>query len=232
METVSGEGGPFTAYDPLKYPRVCRMRNLLGPEPLKPLVDFRDCNLNVFHADCSPDGKYYVIEGQGGAPDRAIRIAKLYEGATGKPLGLLPDQKPVGFGGAGFQFDPQGKGLHYLSREARREDPVCKSVLLEIPSLAVVRHIDDNPGPLGPQGKRWASFEYPTTNHPGGFSYFVESNPDRRVTFIHDKNDLVVNSLRFSSDGLGLMWSTTDGSLTVVNLVEVQNRLAEFGLGW
>ena len=27
-----------------KYPRVCRVRDLLGPEPLKPLAEIRDCN--------------------------------------------------------------------------------------------------------------------------------------------------------------------------------------------
>jgi WD40 repeat protein len=66
-ETETGEVGPFSEFDPIKYPRVCRVRDLLGREPLKPLAEIRDCNLHVFHAACSPDGRYYVVEGKGGS---------------------------------------------------------------------------------------------------------------------------------------------------------------------
>ena len=64
-ETESGTVGPSANFDPIMYPRVCRVRDLLGLEPLKPLAEIRDFNLHVLHAACSTDGRYYVVEGKG-----------------------------------------------------------------------------------------------------------------------------------------------------------------------
>jgi hypothetical protein len=37
---------------------------------------------------------------------------------------------------------------------------------------------------------------------------------------------------QFSRDGRIVAWGEPDGTVSVCNLVEVQRRLAEFGLGW
>ena len=92
VETETGEVGPFTAADPSKHPRVCRVRDLLGSEPLKPLAEIKDCNLHVYGAECSPDGKYYVVTGLSGSQGRTKLVANLYDGPAGKKLGGLPTE--------------------------------------------------------------------------------------------------------------------------------------------
>jgi serine/threonine protein kinase/WD40 repeat protein len=230
-ETVSGAGAPFSPYSAVKYPRVCRLRNLLGPEPLKPLVEFRDCNLHVFAADCSPDGKYYVIEGLGGSPSKKDRISKLYEGATGKLLGLLPDQKPADYQQAYFQFDPLGKVLLYWYREDRA-DSRGRSLLLKVPSLTVASHFDPGPDCVGPQGKRWMTKISPRSRHQVSIGLFEEDDREPRLALFQEGDATMTGFPRFSRDGLRLMWGAGDGTITVVDLVEVQRRLAEVGLGW
>lgn len=148
VETEIGEFGPFGPIDPIKYPRVCRVRDLLGPDPIKPVAEIRDCNLGVFGSECSPDGKCYVIEGLGDSRGNVTRVANLYEGPTGKKLGTLPTQKPVRFDGASFNFDPTGTVLNFTYDDADR------SYLLEMPSRAVLRQFDHAPYCLGPRAKR------------------------------------------------------------------------------
>ena len=147
-ETFSGEGGPFTQYRPDKYPRVCRLRNLLGANPLKPVVEFANCNLHVFHAECSPDGKYYVIDGNGDGEGRVVRTARLYDGERGEFLGSLPMELPVNADESGMCFDPQGRLLNLWYRKEHGEH---RSVLLEIPSRVALRHFDHQPECIGPQ---------------------------------------------------------------------------------
>ncbi len=132
-ETESGEVGPFGPVNAPKHRRVCRVRDLLGLDPLKPLAEIRDCNLHIFASECSPDGKLYVIEGLGGSPGKVTRIANLYEGPTGKKLGALPTQVASDWHAAWFKFDPTGTVLTYDCSKERR------TLLLEMPSRAVLR---------------------------------------------------------------------------------------------
>jgi hypothetical protein len=53
------------------------------------------------------------------------------------------------------------------------------------------------------------------------------------VTFVLDLGGIEwAGKPRFSPDGLHLVWGNPRGGVTVVDLVEIQRRLSEVGLGW
>ena len=54
-------------------PRVVRIRNLLGPEPLKPVAEVTDLELAIDGSHLTSDGKYLVALGLHGSagPDAA-----------------------------------------------------------------------------------------------------------------------------------------------------------------
>ncbi|MFI5461157.1 MAG: WD40 repeat domain-containing serine/threonine protein kinase [Isosphaerales bacterium] len=226
-ETETCEVGPFRNFDARKYPRVCRVRDLLGHEPLKPLAEIRDCNLHVFHAACSPDGRYYVVEGKGGAVGRETRIANLYEGPTGKKLGTLPSQSPPNWDSASFKFDTTGTVLSFVSFTKE-----LRTFLLEMPSRAVLRQFDEVPQCLGPRARRWLMDSAATGDQPRALTLFEEDRQEPLIKFVLDLgNNLGTGKPQFSPDGLHLVWGTS-GGVTVVDLVEVNRRLSELGLGW
>jgi len=227
-ETETGEVGPFGPNDPVKYPRVCRVRDMLGPEPLKPLAEIRDCNLGVFASECSPDGKYYVIEGLGGSPGNVKRIANLHEGPTGKKLGALPTQRAIQFDGASFNFDPTGTVLNFVYSEKGNQ-----ALLLELPSRAVMRQLDRFPYCLGPHAERWLIESGGTADRPNALGLFRRDRQEPLIEFVFDLGHDVGNwPPQFSPDGLHLVWGNPDGAVTTVDLVEIQRRLSELGLGW
>jgi WD40 repeat protein len=228
-ETENGEFGPFSNFHPRKYPRVCRVRNLLGPEPLRPLAEIRDCNIHVFGSECSPDGKYYVIEGLGGPAGKVTRIDNLYEGPTGKKLGALPTQTPVNFQEAQFGFDSTGTVLYY-AYDLKKEDG---SYLLEVPSRAVLRQLSHRPRSLAPRAGRWLMDSAPGVDQPASLILFEQDRREPLVKFVLEFGlGVWVGKPQFSPDGLHLIWGNPGGSVTLIDLVEVNHRLSELGLGW
>jgi WD40 repeat protein len=227
QEAEQGDVPPVREFDPSKYPRVCRIRNLLGADPLKPLAEIRDCNLHVNASECSPDGRFYAIEGRGGSRDDSRRIANLYEGMTGKLLGPLPTQFATDFPYAMLNFDPSGTVLNYLSSNEGR------AFFLELPSRAIVRQFDTQPHCVGPRGTQWLRASGATADHPRLFSVFESDRANAVISFVLDVGGTMANGQPvFSADGRRLLWGNANGMVTVVDLVEVQHRLAELDLGW
>jgi serine/threonine protein kinase/WD40 repeat protein len=226
LETETGEFGPVYRVDPVKHPRVCRIRNLLGADPLKPIAEIRDCNLHVFGSECSVDGRYYVIEGLAGSDKDRKRLAALYDGRTGKKLGLLPTESPVGWPNAQLNFDPPGTVLNFGYSGERSE-----AVFLELPSRTPMRHLDAWPRCLGPNAKRWLTITDAPTDQP---TYLTLHEQGRREPFLNIMSDSLwtLGIPRFSPAGSHLVWGDSSGVVTVVDLVEVNRRLSEIGLGW
>jgi len=226
-ETESGEVGPFAEFDSTKYPRVCRIRDLLGPEPLNPVAEIRDCNVHVFHAACSPDGKYYVVEGLGGAKGKVTRIAILYEGPSGKKLGTLPTHSAPNRHSAWFNFDPTGTILNFVSTS---KEP--RTFLLEMPSRAIQRQFDEHPVTVGPRARRWLIDSSGADDQPSAAALFEEDRREPLIKFLLDLgNTQRTGRPQFSPDGLHLIWGTS-GGVIVVDLVEVNRRLHGLDLGW
>ncbi len=145
----------------------------LDPTRNRPVAEIRDCNLHVFRSECSPDGKYYVIEGLAGTRGNVTRVANLYEGSTGKKLGPLPDQKPVRFDGASFSFDPTGGVLNYFYEPTAEGS---RAYFLEMPSLAVLRQFDQAPYCLGPRAKRWLLASPVTADQPALCPFSIKNS--------------------------------------------------------
>jgi len=229
VETVSGELGPFGPVDPIKHPRVCRVRDLLGANPLKPVAEIRDCNLGVLESQCSPDGKYYAIEGFGGSWKNMRRVASLYEGVTGKKVGDLPTRESVQLNSAIFNFDPTGGVLNYFSVAT---EP-WSTFLLEIPSRAVLRQFDKRPSCLGPGAKRWLVSWGFTADQPSAFSLHEQDRPEPLIRLLVDVGQTTSSTrVQFNPDGSHLVWGNPSGAVTVVDLVEVNRNLTGIGLGW
>jgi hypothetical protein len=181
----------------------------------------------VFFSDCSPDGKYFAIEGLKGSLDKPARVANLYEGATGKKLGELPTQSPASWDSGWFTFDPTGTVLNYGSF---RENPAGRhGCFLEMPTRAVLRLVDDFAQCVGPQAKRWVMRTGGSADRPNAFKLYDQERHGPLVSFLlHAAR----SKPQFSQDGSYLVWGNDSGTLTVVDLVEVNRRLSELGLGW
>jgi len=225
VETETGEFGPFGPVDPIKYPRVCRVRDLLGADPIKPVAEIRDCNLHVFGSECSPDGKYYVVEGLAGSRGNVRRVANLYEGPTGTRIGDLPTQNSVTLDWASFGFDSTGSVLSYFYEKAE----TSKTYLLEMPSRAVIRQFDQTPRCLSPRAKRWLMPSTASADQPGFLTLYEQDHHDPLVNLMPDPT---IGNPQFSPDGSHLVWGNASGTVTVVDLVEVNSRLTGIGLGW
>lgn len=142
----------------------------------------------------------------------------------------LPTQKPVRFDGASFSFDPTGGVLNYFYEPTAEGS---RAYFLEMPSLAVLRQFDQAPYCLGPRAKRWLLASPVTADQPGALSLFDQELPDPLIRFLPDLGGAPwTGRPRFSPDGLHLVWGNPSGAVTVVDLVEVNRRLSEIGLGW
>jgi WD40 repeat protein/tRNA A-37 threonylcarbamoyl transferase component Bud32 len=95
VETVDGRGFPGGT-DPLKHPRVCRVRDLLRPDPLKPIYELTEFNGHVYLARSPDDASYFVVDGIGGRPKAWKRAIKAFDGLTGNVIFDLPSTLKVG----------------------------------------------------------------------------------------------------------------------------------------
>src|SRR5262249_16161991 len=111
LETRDGTGFPRGEPGPEKYPRVVRVRNLLGPEPLRPMAEITDMELEVDHNYVTSDGRHLIISGLAGSRGQARRLLNVYEAWTGQrlwsaPVRARPDALSI-------TFDPQGSVLAF-----------------------------------------------------------------------------------------------------------------------
>lgn len=153
METRDGKTAPDGSTSPADHPRVLRLRNLLGDRPKEPLLTITDFNRHVHQSRAAPDGKYFVVGGIGG-PNGDSRSMNLYDAVTGEKLWTLPSRASLDVG-MSFQFDPTGKVLSF-SDEGR-------TILLEMPTRAVLGSLDKGPKCLSPGARRWLGIAHAGT---------------------------------------------------------------------
>ena len=107
------------------------------------------------------------------------------------------------------------------------------ALLLELPSRAVLRQLDNYPNCLGARAERWFIESEGTADQPYALRLFGPDREEPLLNLVLDTGDHVgIYTAQFSRDGLHLVWGSPDGAVTVVDLVEVQRRLAALGLGW
>ena len=109
-----------------KSPPVCRVRSLLGPDPLQPLLEKREFKRGVRHAVLPPDGAYVVVEGQS-EPNRGPRRITAYDMVTGKTILDVESRMTRDFSALDSR-DGSGKTLGYTA------DDSGTYILVEMPS--------------------------------------------------------------------------------------------------
>jgi hypothetical protein len=229
METRDGKVVPYDPSSRREHPRVCRIRDLLGADPLKPFAEIDEFNEHVYLAAASLDGAYFVAEGthlDGAERRRSIRA---FDGPTGKEVWSIPVPKQLQY--AQLAVDPTGEVAALLtddrSAESRR-----RATLIDLRSGRPRRTLVDVPADLGPGGNLMILKNHVgPSGHHESFGVFGRDQGRPLAIFATDeKLSSVLNS--FSHDGRYLAWGTTEGSVFVADLAEVQSRLASGGIGW
>jgi hypothetical protein len=237
VETADERVGPYGQNHPQNYPRIVRARDLLGANPRKPIWELREFNLHVFHSAISPNGRYYVAEGlRGPSFEKRERIVKLYDVLTGKVRAPIRTQLSSRNDGASFRFDPTGTVLVHWSRD---DPPV--PILLAVPALTYLGEPPYRLDPgedltgfccLSPGGKLWLIFHLRQGRTIQSTRTVHELGRDSPLLTIGVNPTPYGTGAEFSRDGRIVAWGEADGTVSVCDLVEVQRRLAELGLGW
>jgi serine/threonine protein kinase/WD40 repeat protein len=221
-ESRDGKAAPF-GDSWQDNPRVCRIRNLLGPDPLKPLAERTDFGRYVFTAEAAPDGSFFVAEGYGG-PQGKDRAIKAFAGLTGKVIWEVRSQRSAA--GSLLRLDPTGKLLlHY--RHDRMPPDLPQKYLAGLPSGRLVGTVPDDYHTLGPAARLFGFHD--TSGR--GFTLYREGDSTPLVTLNADvPTSSVFDS--FNRAGTHVAWGNADGTVSVADIPEVQHRLAALGLGW
>jgi WD40 repeat protein len=223
--------------DPKRYPRIVRARDLLSGDPRKPIWELREFNWHVFGSDVSPDGQYFLADGlRGPSVDKREHIVRLYDVPARKELRPIPVPLPVTrLSGSFFLFDPTGTVL------VQKVNDDWRLHLLAVPDLTFLGEIqlDANSGHaegikcLRPGGKQWLTAHVRSGKTvPSTYTVHELGRDTPLLTIAADAMTISGNRSEFSRDGRIVTWCNLDGTVSVCDLVEVQRRLAEIGLGW
>jgi WD40 repeat protein len=222
IETEDGKRVPDSNAHPTAHPRVARLRNLLGPEPLRPIAEIRDYNWYVQQGVVAPDGSAFILSGFSGRSGNLVRSTSAYASASGKKLWTIPSEVPPSAWMVGFQFDPTGR---FLSLNNDRRDV---SQLLAMPDRTYLGIQLPGSHILGPAARRWL-MRSDSSAGVGGSWYLWERGRKEPLLELEMRE---AGPARFDRDGRLAVFGQTDGTVTICDLAEVQKRLAEVGLGW
>ncbi|MBI1918642.1 MAG: protein kinase [Planctomycetes bacterium] len=216
IETASGLP-PVGAVPWREHPRVCRIRHLTRPKQIKRLAEIKEFNKYISGAVISPDGSSIVAAGEGG-PDGKRRTVRIYDGTTGKEVGILPVDRTDSE--IGLYLDVTGKILAYQPTNG------AQATLVDVPSGEVRGVLPYVTRSLGPGAKHWVGS---LPSHQPGLT-LVRRQDGKQLFMVGI--DSAVHTGPFSADGTRWALGHTDGSVTVCDLPGVQRHLTEIDLGW
>jgi len=199
-----------------KHP-VCRVRNLFGARPEKPLWETDQFTGRVKSAELSADGLYLVVGGSRGPADREERSVKIFEAMSGHELWSLS-------GAGGHQsdvycLDPTGRTLAVDPRGTGGAD------LVQVPTGRLLGSIANIPHFMAPDAAYWAGY----VNEPRDCALYLRAD-SAPVVAIHCSAYSQVS--QFSADSQLAIWGNADGSVSVCDIQELRRELATIGLGW
>ena len=99
-----------------KHPLVCRVRDLLGPDPSKPLHEFDDFSLDIRAILASANGGFFVVEGRTGKSKESHHVVKAFDSLMGRVVWSLPPERFPSYLSGGWALDPSGKRFLIGSR--------------------------------------------------------------------------------------------------------------------
>jgi WD40 repeat protein len=205
-------------------PRSCRLRNLLGPSPLKPLATIADFDRQLLGVVASHDGRLFIAEGIHQGANGQERSIKAYDSLTGTERWSISSTR-TNLSGT-LVAEPTGRLL--ALRTDNRED---EGALVEVASGQLLGSLRPFPLSMGPGGRVIIQLGAQHQETGGrGYALFHRGDSSPRALL----GIGTTTSLRplFSPDGKSLTWSDADGSVSVCDLQQLQDHLAEVGLAW
>ena len=226
QETKGGKVPPFGSPEthPKNHPRVCRVYGLSEQGDKTMVSEILDFDWYVEHIAATPNGAYFVIQGNSRSTGKPARFIHLYDGSTGKQVGSIPTAIPPD-STAGMRFDPEGTRLCVPTKVRSPAD------LVEVPSLRSLGPVEVD-GSLNVGASRGVRYSRPTPGTPGMVIVTDRSRPEPFLRIVRDVDASGTDAMKFSQDGNQIIWGNQDGTVTVCDLNEVQRRLAGVGLGW
>jgi WD40 repeat protein len=218
VETKDGVFGPYGEVSPAEHPRICRIRDLLSPnDPLR--AEIADFPWGVLTALMSSDGKYIFVDGKVDGSRRALRVFD----ASGIPIWDIPTARTAP---NSIRITPTG---HILSTSLDDEHRVDLLDLQQRSSTG--RSIAAVPICLGPEARRWIVSQQGISASGRGISLCANDRDLPLVTLGIDQ-ELGHLSVCFDPTGRFIAWGDSRGTLHVCDIVEVNRRLTDAGLGW
>jgi serine/threonine protein kinase/WD40 repeat protein len=213
VETPDPKVRPYGS-DPHKFPRICRMRNLLAKEPLDPIHEFRGFDLAVYKSVSSPNGRVIAAEGERGQGRWRHQII-VWDGPTGKQVWSMELNEPYGRG-AYLTIDPTGRfiGVPFVPGPGR--------AVVELQSRKMA---NASVASLGPN-QRYSTKE----RRPYGIALLRRRSETCLVNLGIDVQ--LSSDAQFNSQGSQLALSTEDGAVMVYNIERIRKNLTHLGVGW
>jgi serine/threonine protein kinase/WD40 repeat protein len=221
LETEGRQVPPSGNFPYQEHPRVCRVRDLLGPDREKEFAAIKDFKRDAGIRAIAPDASCFVLVGIPDANEPLQRVIGAFDTNPGtKTLLSLPVTVDGMEHHPGIAIDPTGKLLVFLV--ANREQSTA--ALIEMPSGKTIRPLRFGGSP-SPGAKLWYNGPH--------VSIFRDQDAPPRVTFDIDgfsSSSMVASP--FNAKGTHLAWGNVDGTVCVCDISAVQQRLAAVDLGW
>jgi serine/threonine protein kinase/WD40 repeat protein len=222
VETEDMKHSPDSGAPADKFPRVCRVHDLLAKDAEKPLYSL--LGLVWFDTACPEDGSYFVAHGFVNTKEGRKYHYKAFESRTGK---LLLDYEYDGKDGRGAapMFHQGGKLLAF--RHPGQE----AGTFMEMPTGTPRGALSDDAA-IDPAAEWWG--RAPTADSSKqwfGVALYRRGTVGPVVTFSVDTIS-TGKDLKFDKTGTSFAWGTGDGTVLVYDLPKIRRRLASVGLGW
>jgi hypothetical protein len=214
METMDGTEMPSEEVPWQANPRVCRLRNLLASDPLKPVLEIEEFNVGLLTAVASSDGRYFALEGVGNTDGKSTRSIVVLEATSGRTVWREKSAKSPAWGKV--FFSPEGSRLGYTTNGP----DWC---LLDLDTTKKPRRLPNSPSAVGTDGQLWTGL--PPDNGPGAIIY-RDNTPLVTVGVYSDPG----GDPQFDSAGRQLAWGNKDGTVNVCDLAEISRHLAGYGI--
>jgi serine/threonine protein kinase/WD40 repeat protein len=224
-ETETGREGPFSNVNPRLDPRVVRIYDLLSPTPTKALREVIDFPVHVHAIRLAPGGSTFVVVGVAEDKDRLIRRSRVYAAPSGKLLHDLPRRlEPQA--SSTPHFDPSGKVL--AVGVDRGEDGLGHPSMFDLAGLKYRGTFSVPVSCLNP-GASWSMGR--SYDRPAELALFDLARGQPLLRIAADV-EATYSSFNFSPDGRHVMFGRRDGTISVLDLPEIDGQLSDLHLSW
>jgi len=208
-----------------QFPRVCRIYNLLGPKPTRAIHEFTDFKLRIAGLKLAPGGKYLLLDGQVGTREKGQRSIRLYD-VEGRQSRLLKESlSNVPFdSGTCHLFDPAGHVATFGIPGPGQYS------LLNLREPEVTRVVTDL-GRIGPDGTMWQA----ALSILGTWGLYQAGRNEPLFTLNDASSPTAFGPFSSSGDhiaGSPDLRGSRPTRPSILNLLEIRDRLNKFGLGW